>query len=562
LNDFKDAQWPPKPNNNTSASATRINQDGLISTAETDMETVMSDNDVDADTDVDTIMSESVAKDDSDAALVVVEKEDADGDVNADGMECAPNGGVSFESVDSVDITNVNGDVIDKDAEFGTDDKNTSNTDKAQDQDQDDSAAATDTDDNKKLNPGITNAPSEDDVKSKSKNLLIDALESSNILDDHANGTTNGSSNNNKNANDTSNGTKNTYTDGIGGGSGKDISGLGKGVNNDQMHPAIKTALSCYCAVINHESSSPKMFEIALECIGLLISNRYVVGSTIATVPSSKNRDGNNGNEKEDEEDGNSGSDDNNETRQSEILYLINCICERADHASDTVQTAMSKALLALMTSPVCGVYEAGMLKAVRTVFHIYLVTKHDNVKSVTRAVLLDMLRSVFSRMEAYDAISLDESNTSSGDGGQGPYAPVSASGLPRSKSFNEETTIFASRFHTDSYLLFRALCKLSAKLLPEDVNDASSTTSSRKSIFGTNTPVTDPMATNTKILSLRLILSVFEHCGPAFRDGEKFIYAVQNFLCVSLVKNSMSNNPRVAHLSLKVFLLLVRSEF
>ena len=231
-------------------------------------------------------------------------------------------------------------------------------------------------------------------------------------------------------------------------------------------------------------------------------------------------------------------------------MFLHFGICEVADHFSDGVQTATSKALLALMTSPVCGVYEAGMLKAVRTVFHIYLVTKYDPVKKITRAVLLDMLRSVFSRMEAYDAMSETKSEDETND---------KVADIIRSDSKqDEQNTIFASRFHTDSYLLFRALCKLSAKLLPEDVNESGSVSSSRKTIFSSNVPVTDPMATNTKILSLRLILSVFENCGPAFRDGEKFIYAVQNFLCVSLVKNCMSSNPHVAHLSLKVFLLLV----
>ncbi len=254
--------------------------------------------------------------------------------------------------------------------------------------------------------------------------------------------------------------------------------------------------------------------------------------------------------------------DENGDNKQSEILYLINCICERADHISEAVQSAMAKALLALMTSPVCGVYEAGMLKAVRTVFHIYLVTKYDSVKSVSRSVLLDMLRSVFSRMEAYDAMAGDSTDLSSvsptdnstqGTSGAAPGSP--------SHHHQQNNSIFASRFHTYSYLLFRALCKLSAKLLPEDANDNTSVNSARKTIFSSNAPVADPMATNTKILSLRLILSVFETCGPAFRNGEKFIYAVQNFLCVSLVKNSMSNNPHVAQLSLKVFLLLVSFE-
>jgi len=54
------------------------------------------------------------------------------------------------------------------------------------------------------------------------------------------------------------------------------------------------------------------------------------------------------------------------------------------------------------------------------------------------------------------------------------------------------------------------------------------------------------------------LILAVFEHCGDAFRNGDKFVYAVQSYLCVSLLKNCMSNMTVVSHLSLKIFLLLV----
>ena len=75
---------------------------------------------------------------------------------------------------------------------------------------------------------------------------------------------------------------------------------------------------------------------------------------------------------------------------------------------------------------------------------------------------------------------------------------------------------------------------------------------------FFSSTPAVDPLAINSKMLSLELISAVFEHCGDAFRNGEKFVYAVQTYLCVSLLKNCMSNQTVVAHLSLKIFLLLV----
>lgn len=313
----------------------------------------------------------------------------------------------------------------------------------------------------------------------------------------------------------------------------------------------VKFALDCYCTTVTHPAATPKMIEIALECIGLLISNRYVVGSTAKKILPKKDELDSFG----DIEDG--GKD----PTTSDVMHLIHCICSSSENPSDAVQSAMTKALLSLMTSPVCSVHEAGMLKSVRTVFHIYLITKHDEVKQMSRSVLLDMLRSVFQRMEAYDAMIKDDED----------FGNMNESfELPKNSNINagvddgDSNHRFASMFHTDSYLLFRALCKLSAKTLPEDDEQKSmvSSSSGNLKIFSGSKAPSDPMATATKILSLELILSVFEHCGPAFRDGEKFIYAVQNFLCVSLLKNCVSSNTQVAHLSLKVFLLLVSNSW
>jgi hypothetical protein len=314
----------------------------------------------------------------------------------------------------------------------------------------------------------------------------------------------------------------------------------------------VKFALDCYCTTVCHPAATPKMIEIALECIGLLISNRYVVGSTAKKKME----------EKRDTDSLSSEGDDKKDPTTSDVMHLINCICACAENTSDSVQSAMAKALLSLMTSPVCSVHEAGMLKSVRTVFHVYLITKHEEVKQLSRSVLLDMLRSVFQRMEAYDAMSKSDK-----DDGDGENRVDESFELPKSANVNggeeadDNNHRFASMFHTDSYLLFRALCKLSAKTLPEDMDDQSAASSSAGGnlrVFSASKAPSDPMATSTKILSLELILCVFEHCGPAFRDGEKFIYAVQNFLCVSLLKNCVSSNTTVAHLSLKVFLLLV----
>jgi len=107
------------------------------------------------------------------------------------------------------------------------------------------------------------------------------------------------------------------------------------------------------------------------------------------------------------------------------------------------------------------------------------------------------------------------------------------------------------SQYQIDAYLLFRALCKLFAKNLPgDDVSNIKFL-----SLFSN---AVDPMALHSKILSLQLILHALEMSGKAFKNGPKFIYAIQNYLCVSLLKNCMSHDTTVAYLSLKIFLTLV----
>lgn len=102
----------------------------------------------------------------------------------------------------------------------------------------------------------------------------------------------------------------------------------------------------------------------------------------------------------------------------------------------------------------------------------------------------------------------------------------------------------FPSVFHKDSYLLFRALCKLSMKGLNEDSTGIEN----------------DPIALQNKILSLELLLDILTNSGPAFRNGEKFIFAIRSYLCVSLLNNCTSQVAQVVGLSLQIFVNLVQN--
>ena len=368
----------------------------------------------------------------------------------------------------------------------------------------------------------------------------------------------------------------------------------------EPMHPAVITTLHALCMVISSESKTPKMAEVALECITILTNGRYVSGVAggrmklmeqrkLSDVGQGGGGGGSaNGGKTTDASEQPQPGHDGRDGGLSFLGYVVESITRASDSSSDSVQTGMAKALLAIMTCPKCGVHEAAMLQAVRSTFHVYLVGKSASGKELAKRTLVDMLKCVFNRMEAYDIISKDMSDGDEGGVAEGKKVIAIAS----SKSGEDDTTVdtatttatsnggssvvnddpassaglFASQYHTDSYLLFRALCKLSSKTLPGDENvgvpNASTLGStammSNMGAYFSATPTVDPLALNSKILSLELILAVFEHCGDAFRHGEKFVYAVQSYLCVSLLKNCMSNQTVVAHLSLKIFLLLV----
>lgn len=385
----------------------------------------------------------------------------------------------------------------------------------------------------------------------------------------------------------------------------------------EPMHPAVITTLHALCLVISSESKTPKMAEVALECITILTNGRYVSGiaggrmklevqrqmsSDTTTVPKQGGHLPDQSQSSDDQgqqhvavgtnERLNAGAKghDGRDGGLSFLGYVVESITRASDSPSEAVQGAMAKALLAIMTCPKCGVHEAAMLQAVRSTFHVYLVGKSTSGKELAKRTLVDMLKCVFTRMEAYDIVckgsssssiesfedgknDTGESSTSNapGKGGEdGSSETVNAAlanGIaPATDAATTSAGVFASQYHTDSYLLFRALCKLSSKTLPGDENVASSITgfgslvgsSTMGGSFFSPTPVVDPLALSSKILSLDLILAVFEHCGDAFKNGEKFVYAVQSYLCVSLLKNCMSNQTVVAHLSLKIFLLLV----
>ncbi|CAO1347752.1 unnamed protein product [Diamesa hyperborea] len=108
----------------------------------------------------------------------------------------------------------------------------------------------------------------------------------------------------------------------------------------------------------------------------------------------------------------------------------------------------------------------------------------------------------------------------------------------------SENENIVSAKFthilQKDAFLVFRALCKLSMKPLPEGQPDPKS------------------HELRSKILSLHLLLSILQNAGPIFRSNEMFIMAIKQYLCVALSKNGVSSVPEVFELSLSIFVALL----
>ncbi|KAH0587527.1 hypothetical protein H2248_006309 [Termitomyces sp. 'cryptogamus'] len=274
----------------------------------------------------------------------------------------------------------------------------------------------------------------------------------------------------------------------------------------------------------------------------------------------------------------------------------------------ETVSLQIVKALLALVLSPTTLVHHSSLLKAVRTVYNVYLLSSDPVNQGVAQGGLTQMVQHIFARCkvsqtskETSDPVlpssSLPESTPSSVRASlvistpepDGTYdkahqqstldAESSRTSLPKpvneseSQTTDTQTRLTLQNFETanpldtlpeaehghdltindlfikDAFLVFRALCKLTMKPL--------NTESER-----------DPKshAMRSKLLSLHLVLTVLNFHMALFVDPGAIIYssssneattfvqAITQYLCLSLSRNAVSPVPQVFDISVEIF--------
>ncbi|KAJ7962227.1 Brefeldin A-inhibited guanine nucleotide-exchange protein [Quillaja saponaria] len=301
------------------------------------------------------------------------------------------------------------------------------------------------------------------------------------------------------------------------------------------------------------------------------------------------------------------------------LAKLIESVCKCHNLGDDAMELLILKTLLSAVTSISLRIHGDCLLQIVRTCYDIYLGSKNVVNQTTAKASLIQMLVIVFWRMEAdsstvpiqpivvaelmepVEKSDVDPSMTQfvqgfitkimqDIDGVLNPVTPNKVALSGHDGAF-ETTTVettnpadlldstdkdmldakyweismyktalegrkgeladgegekdddlevqIGNKLRRDAFLVFRALCKLSMKTPPKEA-------------------LADPQLMRGKIVALELLKILLENAGAVFRTSERFLGAIKQYLCLSLLKNSASTLMIVFQLSCSIFISLV----
>uniref|UniRef100_A0A0N5A8A3 SEC7 domain-containing protein n=1 Tax=Syphacia muris TaxID=451379 RepID=A0A0N5A8A3_9BILA len=301
-------------------------------------------------------------------------------------------------------------------------------------------------------------------------------------------------------------------------------------------------------------SKCPRIIIIALDCLQKLIAYGHLVGK---------------------------GPDAANPERLL-IDRIVEAICVPfiGPNTDDGVQLQILKAILAVILAPTCEVHEASLLLAVRTCFNIYLASRSPINQTTAKASLTQVINAVFGCMQKVfeenaekndeqvvrsvmdciidQVISHVDADNSLANSHQSSFASVMSAevSLPALRMLNpvllasdSADTIhddvasaqlnFRSIQEKDAFLLFRALCRLSTKTLPEK-------------------PDPNSHELRSKELSLEMLLLIVQNSSTLLHTSQPFVLALRHYLCVSLSRNGVSPIVSIFEKSLAIFVQLV----
>ncbi|WFD39955.1 guanine nucleotide exchange protein for ADP-robosylation factor [Malassezia japonica] len=236
---------------------------------------------------------------------------------------------------------------------------------------------------------------------------------------------------------------------------------------------------------------------------------------------------------------------------------VVDTVCDCfEDQLDERVSVQIVKALLACVLSTSIRVHQSSLLRAVRTVYNVFLVSRTPATQAIAQGSLSQMISYVFSRVPRKGKAAAPEEEKESGE-------RVTLQEMESRNSFEgterDDVVIAPAAMDApdllvkDAFLVLRALCKLSMKTLgTESERDMRS------------------QSMRSKLLSLHMIHNILQMHMDVFTDasvqilssssGEQssFVQAAKQYLCLSLSRNAVSSVIQVFEISCEIFWLLL----
>ncbi|XP_044507637.1 brefeldin A-inhibited guanine nucleotide-exchange protein 1-like isoform X2 [Mangifera indica] len=266
---------------------------------------------------------------------------------------------------------------------------------------------------------------------------------------------------------------------------------------------------------------------------------------------------------------------------------LIDSVCKVCGIEEESIELAVLRVLLSAVRSPGLLIRGDCLLLVVRTCYNVYLGGLTGTNQLCAKSVLAQIMVIVFARVEedstnipniktisVSELLEITDKNLNEGssihfcqnfinevmDASEGVLdAKLSqknvATDLPNGDSevlrTDEKGEVdegqgndrgepdVDSKIRVDGFVMFKNICKLSMKYSSQENTD-------------------DQILLRGKILSLELLKMIMDNAGPMWRSNERFLSAIKQFLCLSLLKNSALSVMAIFQLQCCIFTSLL----
>ncbi|XVF01662.1 hypothetical protein REPUB_Repub04eG0107500 [Reevesia pubescens] len=272
------------------------------------------------------------------------------------------------------------------------------------------------------------------------------------------------------------------------------------------------------------------------------------------------------------------------------ILYkIIESVCKVGGIGKESVELAVLRVLLSAIRCPCVLIRGDCLLHVVRTCYNVYLGGLNGTNQICAKSVLAQIMLIVFTRAEedtidvSIKTVSVSEllefTDKNLNEGSSIYYCQnfvsevvIASEGVPDLKLsqpstiqelLNGESNVskgeekeevgveeikeglesgsggVSSKIREDGFLVFKNLCKLSMKFSSQENPD-------------------DEILLRGKTVSLELLKVIMDNGGSIWRSNERFLNAIKQYLCLSLLKNSALSVMSIFQLQCSIFMSLL----